>query len=177
MTAPAPVALAVRGASVSLDGTPVLHDVDLDVAAGSWTTVIGPNGSGKSTLLRAVLGLVPATGTVRVGGSDAAGLDRRARARLLALVPQRPVLPETVTVADYVALGRTPHHGALAGPGAQDRAVVAQALGRLDLDALAGRRLRRRDGRRGGREGVRAGPGRARPPGPRRAAPGHPVRG
>ncbi len=133
--------LVVTGASVSLDGTPVLHHVDLTVAAGTWTTVVGPNGSGKSTLLRAVLGLVPTSGRVLVGGAPTTGLSRRDRAQRLALVPQRPVLPEAVTVAEYVALGRTPHHGVLAGPGPGDHRVVAQALARLDLGDLAGRRL------------------------------------
>ncbi|WP_460869174.1 ABC transporter ATP-binding protein [Rhodococcus aerolatus] len=133
--------LRVRGLTVELGGARVLDGVDLDVAAGSWTTVVGPNGSGKSTLLRAVLGLLPADGEVRVGGQAVRSLGRRAQARLLALVPQRPVLPEDTTVTDYVALGRTPHLGVLAAPGAVDRAEVARALARLDLDALAGRRL------------------------------------
>lgn len=141
MTDPAPTGLTLRGLGVVLDGARVLTGVDLDVAAGSWTTVVGPNGSGKSTLLRAVLGLVPTEGRVRVGGRDVAGLGRREQARLLAAVPQRPVLPASVTVADYVSLGRTPHRSALAGPGRDDHRVVAQALARLDLDGLAGRRL------------------------------------
>lgn len=141
MTPDATTDLVLRGVGVVLDGTRVLADVDLDVPAGSWTTVVGPNGSGKSTLLRAVLGLVSADGEVRVGGREVRALGRREQARLLALVPQRPVLPEDVSVADYVALGRTPHLGALAAPGRDDHRVVAEALGRLDLDALAGRRL------------------------------------
>ena len=59
---------------MSLDGTPVLHGVDLTVGPGEWVTVIGPNGAGKSTLLRAVGGLVPADGRVDVGGAPAGRL-------------------------------------------------------------------------------------------------------
>ena len=62
-------AVGVRDLRVSLGGTPILHGVDLDVAAGEWVTVIGPNGAGKSTLLKAVGGLLPFTGTVTLLGT------------------------------------------------------------------------------------------------------------
>ena len=48
-----------------------------------------------------------------------ARIPRRERARLVALVPQQPVIPEGLTVEDYVLLGRTPHLGA-----AGDRATI-----------------------------------------------------
>ena len=68
-----------------------LHGVSLDVDAGPIVTVIGPNGAGKSTLLAALMGLLPAAGTVRYDGQR-----RRRRCRWrsawhagLALVPER----------------------------------------------------------------------------------------
>ena len=124
-------AVAVRSLDVVLDGAPVLRGVDLQASAGEWVNVIGPNGAGKTTLLRALLGLVPFRGEISIDGLD----DRRraARARALAYVPQAPVIPPGMLVADYVLLGRTPHRGIFAAETASDRRIAAEVLDRLDL--------------------------------------------
>jgi ABC-type multidrug transport system ATPase subunit len=44
--------------------------VTVTIAEGERVALLGPSGAGKSTLLRALLGAVPATGRVRVGGGD-----------------------------------------------------------------------------------------------------------
>ena len=133
--------LRARDLVVALGGVPVLAGVSLDVPAGSWLTVVGPNGAGKSTLLRALAGLVPASGSVELGGAPAAGLRRREWARRVALVPQDPVVPAGMSVAGYVLLGRTPHLGPFGREGAGDLAVVARTLEQLDLTDLADRPL------------------------------------
>jgi NitT/TauT family transport system ATP-binding protein len=51
--------LQIRGLAIGYGGEPVLHRVDLDVAAGQFVSLIGPSGSGKSSILRAITGLVP----------------------------------------------------------------------------------------------------------------------
>ena len=134
-------ALALHELSVELGGTRVLDAVSGSVEAGEWVTVIGPNGAGKSTLLRAVAGLVPREGLVRVGGDDGSALARRELARRVALVPQAPSLPPQMTVAEYVLLGRTPHLGYFGREGARDLEIADAALLRLDLVELASRRL------------------------------------
>ena len=57
-------ALRVRGLSAGYGKVEVLHGLDLDVGAGMIVTVIGPNGAGKTTLLSALMGLIPAQGSV-----------------------------------------------------------------------------------------------------------------
>ena len=135
-------ALELRGVSVLLGGADVLVDVSAAVDRGEWVAVVGPNGAGKSTLLRAIAGLVRFTGTVRVGGDDASALARAELARRIAVVPQEPLLPPDMRVADYVLLGRTPHLGYLGSEGPGDIAAVVSALERLDLLAFARRKLR-----------------------------------
>jgi iron complex transport system ATP-binding protein len=135
------IALAVRELSVELGGARVLDGVSGSVEAGEWVTVIGPNGAGKSTLLRAVAGLVPRLGDVAVGGDDGSALPRRELARRIALVPQTPSLPQWMSVAEYVLLGRTPHLGYLARESPRDLEIADAAVVRLDLVELAGRRL------------------------------------
>jgi iron complex transport system ATP-binding protein len=135
------VALDVEGLGVRLGGGEILRDVTLEVTAGSWGCVIGPNGAGKTTLLHAVAGLAPFEGRVGLWGQELRAYPRRERARLVALVPQQPVIPEGVTVEDYVLLGRTPHLGVLGTERRSDLVAVERALGRLELVWAAERRL------------------------------------
>jgi iron complex transport system ATP-binding protein len=135
------VALDVEGLGVHLGGQEILRDVTLEVTAGSWVCAIGPNGAGKTTLLHAVAGLVPFEGLVGLWGRELGTYPRRERARLVALVPQQPVIPEGVTVEGYVLLGRTPHLGVLGSERRSDIVAVEQALERLDLVWAGERRL------------------------------------
>jgi iron complex transport system ATP-binding protein len=133
--------IVARAVTVRYNGRTAVDRVDLDVAASEWVALIGPNGAGKSSLLRALSGTVPFEGSVRLGESDVAAMARRQVARIVAVVPQHPVLPEGMRVADYVLLGRTPHLGYLAAESEADRAAAAAALNRLDGGDLAGRSL------------------------------------
>jgi iron complex transport system ATP-binding protein len=135
------LALEVRDLSVELGGRPIVTGVRLEVPAGAWVCVIGPNGAGKTTLVHAIAGLLRHSGSVRLWGRSTGDLGRRERARTVALVPQLPVIPEGVTVEQYVLLGRTPHLGLLAAEGPRDLEAVASALERLDLSWAARRRL------------------------------------
>lgn len=133
--------LSCRGLSAGYNGREVLHGVDLDIEAGEWVAVIGPNGSGKSTLLRALAGTIPATGNVEVGGITAAGTPRRRMARLMAMVPQNPVIPQAMAVIDYVLLGRTPYIPLWGTESAADLEVAHRVIKELDLDGMAERLL------------------------------------
>jgi iron complex transport system ATP-binding protein len=133
--------LTVRyGETVALDG------ISAAAADGEWIGVIGPNGAGKTSLLNALVRLVPFRGTVTVCGQPASRLNRRELARLIAYVPQRPLLPPDMTVSDYVLLGRTAHIGYLRMETAADRRICAETLDRLDLSRMADRTLRAMSG-------------------------------
>jgi iron complex transport system ATP-binding protein len=134
--------LEVRGLGVRKGAARLLDGVDAVAEPRSWTAVVGPNGAGKSTLLRCIAGLQRHSGRVLLDGRDVTSLSPRERAREVGYAPQIPLLPEAVTVAEYVLLGRTPYRPLLAGPRREDREVVEGALERLDLGSLAGRTLR-----------------------------------
>ena len=122
-------------------GQPVLREVNMQVDTCEWLGLLGPNGAGKSTLLKAIAGLVDYRGTVILGGIDSASLRHRARARSVAFVPQEPVMPPGMTVAEYVLLGRTPHLSYLGSEGVHDMEAGRSALELLDLRVLALRNL------------------------------------
>jgi iron complex transport system ATP-binding protein len=134
-------ALAFASLSVTLDGHPALRGIDASVDDGEWVALIGPNGAGKSTLLRAVAGLVSHGGELGIGGRRANGLRQQERARHVAFVPQAPLLPGEMAVADYVLLGRTPYLGYLGTETRRDLETVERTLARLDLTPFARRRL------------------------------------
>ncbi len=134
-------ALAATGTSVSFGDHCVVDHVDFTLDAGEWVAIVGPNGAGKTTLLRALAGLLRAEGEVIVQGEPLADLDRRSRARRIALVPQSPVVPPGMTLGEYVLLGRTPHLAPLGAEGAHDLDVAHWTLAELDLLSLADRPL------------------------------------
>jgi iron complex transport system ATP-binding protein len=118
-----------------------LHPYTDRVRSGEWVGVIGPNGAGKSSLLKAIAGLVPSDGTIAVGAVALAGLDHRRRAQQIAYVAQEPLIPDDMSVFDYVLLGRTPYVGYFGVESADDRAVVADVIDRLRLGDFADRLL------------------------------------
>ena len=66
--------LAVRDLDVHIGESHILQGVSFDVRAGAITGLLGRNGVGKTTTLRGILGLVPRTGSVRLGETELVGL-------------------------------------------------------------------------------------------------------
>ncbi|MER5985882.1 ABC transporter ATP-binding protein [Streptomyces sp. NPDC001787] len=132
--------LAARGVTVGYGGRTVIDDLDVEIPPGVITTIIGPNGCGKSTLLRTLTRLLkPAGGAVVLDGEDIAGLRTRDVAKKLGLLPQAPVAPEGLTVADLVARGRHPHQSWLRQWSSDDADVVERALAMTGVSELADR--------------------------------------
>lgn len=121
-------ALQATGIGVSLGGVPVLHGIDVRLAAGHWTSIVGPNGAGKSTLLKALAGLLPHTGDVHLMDRLLPQWRGRERARCMAWLGQGEQGADDLSVWDVAMLGRLPHQAWLAAPSEADRAAVEQAL-------------------------------------------------
>jgi iron complex transport system ATP-binding protein len=125
-----------QGVRVAYNGSFAVGPIDLQVASGEWVAIIGPNGAGKSTLLKAGAAGLEHEGQVTLGAAAGKrGLD-------VAWMPQRPTLPDEMTVSQYALLGRTPHLGYLQSEGAADFEATENALRRLDLASLSHRKLR-----------------------------------
>jgi branched-chain amino acid transport system ATP-binding protein len=98
-------ALSVRGLTAGYGGIRVLDGIDLEVPAGRLTAVVGPNGAGKTTLLRALSGLIPRTGEVRLDGVPLPGEPAAIVARGLGHVPEGRHLFPQMTVGENLELG------------------------------------------------------------------------
>lgn len=140
-----PVGLRLRGVQLGYgksSAPPVVGPLDLDLPAGATTAIIGANGCGKSTLLRGLTRQLPLrAGSIEVLGQDLSTASAREYARTVALLPQHPVAPEGMTVAQLVARGRHPHRGLLGGRTAGDDAAIAAALEDTGLTPLAEREV------------------------------------
>jgi ATP-binding cassette subfamily C protein CydCD len=91
--------------SYASENRPVLDELDFEWNPKGVLVLAGPNGSGKTTVLRLLLGLgKPATGAIEIGGVDLFALDFRAWRRQIAFVPQRPFLPDHLTIRETLRL-------------------------------------------------------------------------
>lgn len=132
--------LAAKGVTVGYGDRTVIDALDVSIPPGVVTTIIGPNGCGKSTLLRTLSRLLkPTSGSVVLDGEDIARLRTRDVAKKLGLLPQAPVAPEGLTVADLVARGRHPHQSWLRQWSSDDASVVENALAMTGVADLADR--------------------------------------
>ena len=132
-------AVAGRDVTVEVGGRRIVDGVSVDVQPGEWLNIVGPNGAGKTTLLRVIAGLQHAGGSLTIDGRGTHQLRRREWSRLVALVPQSPLVPPGMTVAQYVLLGRTAHIHPLASESRHDLEAVGSALDRLGLRSFAER--------------------------------------
>ena len=96
--------LVVDGLSAGYGKAEVLHGVSLSIAARQIVAIVGPNGAGKTTLMHAVMGLLPRTGAVSLGG-HAAGDAGWMVERGVVLVPETRALFTDMSVEDNLQLG------------------------------------------------------------------------
>ncbi|MCC8937221.1 ABC transporter ATP-binding protein [Bradyrhizobium sp. Arg68] len=134
--------LAATHLDASLGSRHVLHDISLSLAAGHLVALVGPNGAGKTTLLRALAGLIPSSGDIRIGGDALSTLSLRERAKRFAYLPQGHMVHWPLPARDIVALGRYPH-GATdpARLSQQDIEAVLRAMQAVDVTEFADRRV------------------------------------
>ena len=134
--------LHARSLRLAYGSNVVVDGLDLDVPDGAVTAIVGPNGCGKSTLLRALGRLMrPDAGEVLLDGRRIDRIATRDVARIIGVLPQSPVAPAGLTVADLVMRGRHPHRNWFRQWSAGDRRIVAEALEWTDILDLAGRAL------------------------------------
>lgn len=98
--------LKIEALNVSIDRTPILRDVVMEVPEGAMVGLIGRNGAGKTTLMRSIMGLLPVdSGAVRIHGEDMTAVPgyRRAGLGVSYLPEDRRLIPE-LTVEENILM-------------------------------------------------------------------------
>ncbi len=132
--------LLAEGLTLGYTDRTVIERLDLAIPPGRITVIVGPNACGKSTLLRAMSRLLaPREGQVLLDGAAVHRMPAKELARTLGLLPQSPIAPEGITVADLVGRGRNPHQSIFSRWTHDDDLAVARALDATETAALADR--------------------------------------
>jgi branched-chain amino acid transport system ATP-binding protein len=97
--------LTVESLDVSIKAVRILRGVELRLEPGQLGGLIGRNGAGKTTLMRAVMGVLPSSGRILLGGEPLQGVPPHRRARLgIGYMPEdRRIVPQ-LTVEENVLL-------------------------------------------------------------------------
>ena len=118
----------------------VAEDLDVRIPRGSLTMIIGPNGCGKSTLLKALARMLKPEPRHRAArrGRHQHRADE-GRGPRLGLLPQSPVAPEGITVADLVSRGRYPYQKLLRQWSRDDEVIVNESMAATGVSHFAQR--------------------------------------
>lgn len=132
--------LRIADLTVALEGQDIVRGLSLDVPSGQIVGLVGPNGSGKSTALRTVYrALKPKAGVVLVGDDDLWRMPLRRSAQRVAALTQEGGADFDFTVAEVVALGRTPHKRGNEPLSDAEQRLCASAMEQMDVLHLAQR--------------------------------------
>ena len=123
--------IAADQVHVSLSGVPIVRQASFTIPQGQTVAVTGNNGSGKTTLMRALLGLVPHRGTIRLFGTE---LGQFHDWQLIGYVPQRSsIMVQQATAREVVASGRLGLRRPWWPASSTDRSAVRVALAEVGL--------------------------------------------
>ena len=132
--------LLAAGLDLAYGERQIVSALDISLPPGQLTVIVGANACGKSTLLRGLARLLtPARGAVYLDGKPIHQMPTRDVATILGVLPQSPIAPDAISVADLVGRGRYPHQGWFRRWTQDDDAAVAEALAATDTAELADR--------------------------------------
>jgi iron complex transport system ATP-binding protein len=112
----------------------IIEGLDVTIPSGKITTLIGPNGCGKSTLLKTMARILsPIHGQVHLDGKTIHKEPTKKVAQEIALLPQSPNIPESLTVKELVSYGRAPYQKGFGQLRANDWEKIHWALDQTHL--------------------------------------------
>lgn len=120
----------------------IIDGINITIPRNKISVIIGANGCGKSTLLKTLSRLIqPASGKILLDEENLSDIAPKQLAKILGLLPQSPVAPEGITVADLVGRGRFPYQSFFKGLGKTDYEAVEEALEIMGITDLANHSL------------------------------------
>ncbi|SHI18448.1 iron complex transport system ATP-binding protein [Butyrivibrio fibrisolvens DSM 3071] len=127
-----------QGLWAGYDDKTIIKDMNISIPAGKFSVLIGPNGCGKSTLLKSFARLLkPGKGQILLDGKSIYEIPTIHLAKQVGLLPQTPIVPEGITVADLVARGRFPYQNIFGQLSKADYEAIACAMEAMGVSDLA----------------------------------------
>ncbi|OMF26731.1 iron-dicitrate transporter ATP-binding subunit [Paenibacillus sp. FSL H8-0548] len=142
-----PGIIETKHLDISYEDVMIVQDLHLTIPMKKITALVGANGCGKSTILKAIARILkPQSGVVYVNGNAVHTQKSKEIAKQLAILPQNPIAPDGLTVAELVSFGRSPHQGGFATLTKKDKEKIKWALdvtnmlpyARRSVDQLSG---------------------------------------
>lgn len=131
--------LSASDLRVRLGQRDVVNGISFSVEPGEFIGLVGPNGAGKSTLLRALAGILPYTGSIKLNSDESNMLTAARRALALTFLPQERDIAWNISVEALISLGRSPYLPALSSLRASDIEAVDAAMRRMDVEMFRNR--------------------------------------
>lgn len=131
--------LEVKDLSTGYGSENVLEGCSFKVGTHEIVGILGTNGCGKTTLLKALCGLLPARGEIRLKGEDIRNGSPKKLAQVCRYIPQRTGIGLEIPVEDVVLMGFNPELSLLAKPSGTMRREALRMLERTGLVEMAER--------------------------------------
>ncbi|NTU72878.1 metal ABC transporter ATP-binding protein [Candidatus Roizmanbacteria bacterium] len=129
--------IQVKNLYFSIEGHPILEDINFSISKGEYVGIVGPNGGGKTTLVSILVGLyAPFKGEVEFFGTPLQQFREKSK---IGFVSQRAASTEfsfPVTVGEVVKCGRIAHAGILKRLRNKDTELARSMLQKVGLESL-----------------------------------------
>lgn len=120
----------------------IFRNVNLSVDSGEIFVILGPNGAGKTTLLNCLTHIfTPSSGKVLLKGKPIETYTIREIATMIGYVPQIATQEFSLSVRDFVVMGRAPYMGVLSIPGNKEYEIADNAIERMGISKLADKQV------------------------------------
>ena len=127
--------LTLQNVTAGYNGIDVIYNISLSVKEGENLCIIGPNGCGKTTLIKAISGIIPHQGIIKIDGNDISNMKRVDVAKKIAVMSQISNIYFSYSIYETVLLGRYLHMKGrtFKEPSARDREYTDKCLKAVGL--------------------------------------------
>ncbi len=134
--------IVTKELKIGYDGHIIVPSFDIELKKGKITSIIGANGCGKSTVLKAIGRIIKSeSGTVIINDTDMSNMKNKEIAQQMAILPQTPTAPGTLTCRELVGYGRFPYQSGFGKLSKKDKLIVEWALEVTNMSEFSDREI------------------------------------